>query len=83
MPRKSIQYVSAIIYSFPQFGGIVKPFDEVCQLRGDLEADGYLEYDGLNNVSIDFKIYMYKCTCRCTKFLELTSDMSTCLCTCI
>ena len=43
----------------PQFGGILKPFDdEICQLGGDLEADGYLEYDGLNNVSMDFKIYI-------------------------
>ena len=41
-----------------QFGGILKPFDEMCLLKGNLEADGYLEYNGLNNVNMDLRMYM-------------------------
>ena len=57
----------------PQFGGIIKPFDEMCQLKGDLAADDYLEYDGLNNVSMHGlqNVYSTMCVYRSTTLLEL------------
>ena len=33
----------------------MKPFDKMCQLKGNLTADDYLEYDGLSNVSMNLK----------------------------
>ena len=45
-----------------QYGGIVKPFLEECQLTGDIERDSYEEYFGLDNVSAQYsRTYVHTC----------------------
>ena len=41
----------------------MKPYEEVCKLEGNLTADGFEEYSGLENVSILCTVYHnFQCT---------------------
>ena len=48
----------------PQFAGIMRPFEDVCKLKGDFTRDDFLEYDGLENVSnVDLHVHVRVYTC--------------------